>query len=142
MFYKHRGLCPVSEKEVCSLMFWIDLLIAFVVALIVASVLITMRNRRGSEETGRVWAGFWVVFLIILLAAWAGGLWLTPFGPLFMGAHWLPVVIVAVLTALLLLGLPYGDSPAKSPGASRGAKISFFALLIVLLGVVVLGYVG
>jgi hypothetical protein len=81
----------------------------FVVALIVAllvSVLFGYALRRRIPRKGFFW-----FFLILLLATWAGGMWIGPFGPTFRGIFWLPFVLVAVLVGLLLAAI----APRRAP---------------------------
>jgi hypothetical protein len=39
--------------------------------------------------------------LIILLASWAGGIWISPFGPILWGATWLPFLLSGLIVALV-----------------------------------------
>jgi hypothetical protein len=41
-------------------------------------------------------------FVIVFLASWAGGVWMTPLGPAGWGAYWLPFFLVGLMVALLL----------------------------------------
>jgi len=43
-----------------------------------------------------------IFFIIILLASWAGGIWLAPIGPPLWEAYWLPFLIVGLIFALVL----------------------------------------
>ena len=55
-----------------------------------------------------------VFFLMIFLITLAGGLWLRPFGPYYMGIFWLPFVTVGIIgSVLLFLAAP------KRPPANR-----------------------
>jgi len=40
------------------------------------------------------------------MASWAGGIWLTPFGPSIWGTYWLPFLIVGLIFALFLAAIP------------------------------------
>ncbi len=53
-------------------------------------------------------------FLLIFLAAWAGGVWVTPVGPPVWGVYWLPFVIVALLFTFLLAAVTLPESPPQS----------------------------
>ena len=97
-------------------MFFVDLLFALIVALILTLILVPLMGwrRPGYEAT---WRTAVFVFLLVFLFAWAGGVWLMPFGPTFYTVYWLPFVVVAVLYALLLLAA----APPRLPGSrSRG----------------------
>lgn len=41
-------------------------------------------------------------FVVVLLATWAGGVWLTPAGPMVRGFHWLPFLMTGLIVSLLL----------------------------------------
>ncbi len=61
------------------------------------------------------WAVWWIFFLIIFMTAWAGSLWITPVGPMLWGIYFLPIIVVALVAALLLA--------AVTPPDRRGRKI-------------------
>ncbi|MGA2090185.1 MAG: hypothetical protein ABSH12_01830 [Endomicrobiales bacterium] len=48
------------------------------------------------------WNSFLWFFLVVSIFAWAGGIWLVPFGPLWRGTSWLPIMLMGILIALLL----------------------------------------
>jgi hypothetical protein len=54
----------------------------------------------------------------------------------------LGLIVASLVLALLLLEPPLRDTLGRSPGEARGTKIRFFALLLLLLGIVILGYVA
>ena len=56
-------------------MFWIDLFIALIVAVILTLVFVFVVRRRGP------WESTFLFFVVVFLGAWAGGLWLKPVGP-------------------------------------------------------------
>lgn len=74
----------------------IEFIIVFFIALIIGSVFFYGLNRRGP------WGAFWVFLLILVLAAWAGRLWIAPAGPVIWGYAWLPVVFWVLFIALLI----------------------------------------
>jgi hypothetical protein len=68
----------------------------FLIALTIATVLsvtFALATRSRGGRTGFTW-----FFLIILMATWAGGVWLQPFGPAFGEIRWMP---------FLAIGLPF-----------------------------------
>ncbi len=77
-------------------LFVTDFLVALVVALVLGGVLVWVARRSGPFN-GVLW-----LFLLILLATWAGGIWLQPFGPVVLGVHGLTFVIAGVIVVLLL----------------------------------------
>jgi hypothetical protein len=48
------------------------------------------------------WGTFWLFFLIIFFASWAGGLWIKPVGPSFLGIAWIPTLAIAFFVALII----------------------------------------
>lgn len=76
-------------------------IVDFLIALIVTSVLGGLYfwgTRKSEPRKGLVW-----ILLVILLATWAGGIWLRPFGPLFLGTPWLAFITVGIIVVLLFL---------------------------------------
>ena len=93
-------------------MFFIDLLFALAIA-IVFTLIFAAGFRRHAVGPGLLF-----FLLILFLATWAGGLWVTPFGPVMWGASWLPFLLVGLFFALLLTALipPSGErSMAEEP---------------------------
>jgi MFS family permease len=72
----------------------------FITALIIAGTLSHLfaktLKRRGKRK------GFFWFFLIIFMITWAGGVWLTPFGPALLGIHWLPFILVGLVGAIVI----------------------------------------
>ncbi len=93
-------------------MFVLELLIAVAVALLLAAVLVFPLRRRGPGPL----EGLLFFFLIIFLAAWAGGLWLTPIGPVAYGVPWVGFVVVGVILALILAAAATPRRRLPKPG--------------------------
>jgi hypothetical protein len=53
-------------------------------------------------------------FIIVFLATWATGIWLTPVGPLIRGVFRLPFIFIGLLYALLLTAFVPTTHPPKS----------------------------
>ncbi len=77
----------------------IDVLFALVVALLCTAIIAA--GCRGHREAGLLF-GF---FILIFLITWAGGIWITPFGPLMWGVPWLSFLLIGILIAVLLAAL-------------------------------------
>lgn len=110
-------------------MFLIDLLFAFVVALLfflIFSVLIR-GHRTGSTLL--------VFFLVLLFATWAGGVWLSPIGPPLWGVSWLSFILVGLFVALILAALIPPERSAKKMGVEEAAVrvVSFDYLVSILI---------
>lgn len=46
------------------------------------------------------WTSFWVFFTVTFLASLAGGEWLSPFGPPFLGVYWMSFFVAGLISAL------------------------------------------
>jgi hypothetical protein len=122
-------------------MFFVDLLFALILALIITGIFVLALRTPGP------WGLWWVFLLVIFLAAWAGGLWITPFGPMWGTVSWLPFLITGLLVALILAAA----SPPRQPRTPRQAIAQeraeeaaflalnvFFWVLVVGLGVAII----
>ena len=89
-------------------MFLFDFFIALAIAGSGTAAFTLLFGRRGS------WASFPLFFLIIFLAAWAGGVWVTPIGPPMWEVYWLPFLVAAVLFAFLLAAVTPSERPPQS----------------------------
>lgn len=83
-------------------MFIIDLLFAFIVAIIFSSTLSVIFR---SDDKSEIGLSFFLIFLIILGLTWTIGIWITPFGPSLLGSFWLPFVFVGFLIFLLIAAI-------------------------------------
>ena len=86
-------------------MFIVDLFVALVFGLFIVWIVSLAFGTRGP------WGSLLWFFLVVSLFAWAGGVWLVPFGPMWGGIGWLPIIFMGILVALLLT--------AASPRTSR-----------------------
>jgi hypothetical protein len=128
------------------MVFLIDFLFAAVFAVLLTLIFSTLFRRKGPWSRGLVF------FLIVFLAAWAGGVWLLPFGPTLFGVTWLPFLIAGLFVALILAAaLPpqMTEEPSekkivlekRTDAVERKRFDAFFFLLIgALLIAVILGY--
>ena len=71
-----------------------EFLISLVVALVLC-VIFALVTRRRARKTGFVW-----FFLFVLMATWAGGVWIRPFGPALSDVRWLQFLVVGLLVVL------------------------------------------
>lgn len=124
----------------------------FVMALIVA-VLLTLAFAAVSG-TRRPRGGTLTFLLVILLASWAGGIWISPFGPILWGATWLPFLLSGLIVALIFAaaGRPAKEEstvelvdPERRRKELKSTRILLnaflYALLIILLVSIALRYV-
>jgi hypothetical protein len=77
-------------------MFIVDLLVALGFGLFIVWIVSLVFGTRGP------WGSLLWFFLVVALFAWAGGVWLVPFGPMWQGVSWLPIIFMGILAALLL----------------------------------------
>lgn len=102
----------------------------------------------------RPWTGLLPLLLIILLASWAGGIWITPFGPLLWGITWLPFLLSGLIVALIFAaaGMPEKREstvelvdPQKRQAQREGTRLVLnvfvSALILILLVSIVIRYV-
>ena len=71
-----------------------EFLISLVVALVLC-VIFSQVTRKRARKTGFVW-----FFLFVLMATWAGGVWIRPFGPAVSDVRWLQFLVVGLLVVL------------------------------------------
>lgn len=132
-------------------MLWVDLLIAAAVASFLAAALagvFAWRHPRKPE----LWPTALFLFLVLFLAAWAGGVWVRPSGPRLLGVAFIPFFLAGGVVALLLLA---AATPTRRPrnaeeeqeraeeAAAVGVAfgIFFWALLLSLVAVIAIRYV-
>ncbi|MGD2037867.1 MAG: hypothetical protein PVH28_08290 [Desulfobacterales bacterium] len=72
-----------------------EFLISLVVALVLC-VIFALVSRSNARRTGFVW-----FFLFVLMATWAGGVWIRPFGPALSDVRWLQFLVVGLLVVLM-----------------------------------------
>jgi len=77
-------------------MFIFDLLFAFICAWLIVWIVSFTFGTKGP------WGSLLWFYLVVFLFAWSGGVWLTPFGPVWRGIGWLPIIFMAVMVSLLL----------------------------------------
>jgi hypothetical protein len=125
-------------------MFISELLFALLIAFILAMIF-------GIGLRGYGWGiGFFLFFIVLFLVTWAGGIWITPIGPLWWGVPWLSFLFVGLLIALIMSALiPNRRRPVKGepPGeeVTRGdvlvaMDVFFWILIIALVVALVVGY--
>jgi thiol:disulfide interchange protein len=77
-------------------MFIVDLVVALAFGLIIVWLISIVFSTRGP------WGSLLWFFLVVSLFAWAGGVWLVPFGPRWWGIGWLPIIFMGFLVSMLL----------------------------------------
>ena len=100
-------------------MFGVHLLFALIVALVFTAILVAI-GRGGYERAN--WATLVILFGILFLTAWAGGIWLHPVGPTIWGAAWMPFVAVGFVVALLVAAISPNRRPRTVVQAEESAE--------------------
>ena len=86
-----------------------EFLISLVVALFLC-IIVALVTRKKVRRTGFVW-----FFLFVLMATWAGGVWIRPFGPTLSDIRWLQFLVVGMLVVLMFALF----APMKPPRGRR-----------------------
>ncbi|MFP4365237.1 MAG: hypothetical protein ACLFR1_15345 [Spirochaetia bacterium] len=124
-------------------MFVIDIIFALLIAFLFVGIIGFGLNRTGP------WQSIWTLFLIIFLAAWAGGLWIMPFGPILFGGYIFPFLFAGLLIALVLgVTIPTEPteyeiektSPPEEREAAKALDVFFWVIIGLLVVFVVFGY--
>jgi hypothetical protein len=130
-------------------MFFVDLLVAFIVAVVLTVIFATVFRNTGP------WGIWWVFLLVVLLATWAGGLWLAPFGPTIFDVAWAPFLLVGLIVSLLMAAVVPAARPpevahthreAVAEARAEQAAIATFSvflwiLIFSLIVIIALGYI-
>jgi hypothetical protein len=95
------GLRRVQEMVVAT-----QVVFALVLALSLG-ILVRFFLQRQTPRSG----GFFPFVLLLFLCTLAGGLWLRPFGPVYFGVFWMPIIAAGVFAALFL----YYTAPRRPP---------------------------
>lgn len=90
-------------------MFWTDLLFGLGVAVVLTAAFASTLRRRGP------WTSTALFLLVVFLASWAGGVWLTPIGSRLWGVAWVPFVVAGIFAALVLAGMAALVAPPRTP---------------------------
>jgi hypothetical protein len=111
--------------------------------------LFTLIFTKGCKRCGP-WDNALLFFIVLFLATWGIGRWVTPIGPVLFGFYWLPFLLIAVIISLLLAVM----APSKKPKTAKEAQdlayeevavekaldMFFWILIIVLLFSIFSGY--
>ena len=73
-----------------------EFLTSLLIALILSSAFALATRKRGRRS------GFGWYFLFILMATWAGGVWIRPFGPTWWQISWLPFLVFGLIVTFLV----------------------------------------
>ncbi len=122
-------------------MFWIDILVIVLLALLLSSVLTWGFRWRHPARIDAVGLSLLFLFLILLFSMWAGRVWFYPWGPVIYGTPWLAVLFIGLIVSLLILSLTTPHKPRLKPTEVEkisgeemiaGAVFSFFFWVLML----------
>jgi Ca2+/Na+ antiporter len=130
-----------------------EFLVSLAVALLVCALFV-LATRSSVRRTGFGW-----LFLFVLLATWAGGIWLRPFGPAWGEIRWLQFLIVGLLVVLLIaLFAPFKpprgrhDTLDQLQAIARQKELQqvayvtlgivFWVVLVILIGAIAIRYIA
>jgi len=116
---------------------FIDLLVATAIGLIITTIFAAIFKRRGP------WASMWLFLLLVLLASWAGGLWIAPFGPVVSDRYWAPSLVTGLLFALLMAAATPSYQVRHSSVENETAvtiSLFFWMLLLGLATIILIAY--
>lgn len=130
-----------------------EFLVSLAVALLVCALLV-LATRSSVRRTGFGW-----LFLFVLLATWAGGVWLRPFGPAVGDIRWLQFLIVGLLVVLLIaLFAPFKAPRGRHETLDQLQAIArekelqqvtyitlgivFWVVLVILIAAIVIRYIA
>lgn len=78
--------------------------IKHLIAALLTSLLLTAIFFIGFRKRGP-WNSFILFFFVIGLSSWAGGIWLSPMGPLLWGVYWIGFLVTGIVVALILVAV-------------------------------------
>jgi hypothetical protein len=130
-------------------MIFIDFVFAVTIALLLVLLFSLAFQYRGP------WNNALLFFAVVLMATWAGGVWLSPIGPAVGGFYWLPFLVAGLVVSLLLAATAIPSKPestvelvdpterrARRWAAGTALGIAFWVLMMLLLAAVFARYVA
>ncbi|MDQ6655649.1 MAG: hypothetical protein M3Y80_07545 [Verrucomicrobiota bacterium] len=117
-------------------MFVIDFLTAFVLSVAMTLLFAALFRRNGYRRFGDITG----LFALVVFASWAGGIWLTAFGPVLTATHWVPfgiAVVALLITAALVARSRAFRSDINPPdgrpgGVMRSATTAYFIITLLV----------
>ncbi len=88
------------------------------------------------------WGSLLWFFIVVSLFAWVGGVWLRPYGPIYWGVGWVPIVVIGCAIAILLTAVSprnpdhrfASTKHLKADIEARNASVDvFFWFLVIFL---------
>lgn len=125
-----------------------EIILAFLIGLLLAIVMVAVFRWQKPGAKG-YWSTLLFLFALLFVASWAGGLWISNFGPVGWGIRWLPFVVAGVVISILLLVLIPQRRPRTTEEAERQATLQtgmpgvvnvILWILIVALAISIVAY--
>lgn len=124
-------------------------ILALLIASIFASLLVGLLGRRGPGP----FSGLLFFLLLLFLAVWAGGIWITPVGPVAWGVSWVTFLVLGLVFSMLLAAAippikprslkrhkPSPEETVAAEAAEIAVDFFFWILIFVLLATIVSRY--
>jgi hypothetical protein len=111
----------------------VEVMTALAVAILLTAILAATLPVR------RLWRGWLLFFGVVLLSAWAGGVWLPPVGPSVFGIAWMPFLFVGLVIGLLLAPSTRRRARAAQERVRGEAKVPVETTFSVLIWVLMIG---
>ena len=117
----------------------LNLLLVFLIALVLAAILVYGFGRRGPGPA----SGFLFFLTMVFLATWVGSVWIHPIGPELWGVPWVPILIIGLIVMLIIAAVlapveneeiapdEEGVAPPTAPG--WGCGLIFWLLTAILI---------
>jgi hypothetical protein len=124
-------------------MFFFEFLVVLVFTLVLTAIFAVGIRRRTT------WNILLPFFMILFLATWATGIWVSPIGPMIRGIFLVPFLFIGLLYALLLTAFIPPSRPPRTP-REKARQVekeqetfavlnAFFWLLIIGLIIAIIG---
>lgn len=111
-----------------------NIIFSLIYAVIITAVFTLIFKKNGP------WDGFWLLFVLVLLASIGAGRWVSPIGPAAWGFHWLPGLIAAIIFALLVAAATPESKPDKRKVDEQtevnALAVNFFFIILIIILVI------
>ncbi len=128
------------------------LIAVLLMALFITAIAALVFRRRGP------WGTVWTFFLFLFLALWTVSIYIRNVGPVYWGIAWLPLLVSALIFALLLVSIipdanQWRDESLREPEASKVSTVEeirrttsrpghgglFWLMIVILIIAIVVG---
>jgi len=99
-------------------MFIADLILVFILSLAGTALLAYELKRSGSYTHGIIF----MIFLLMLLGIWAGGVWIVPLGPPILGVYWVSFISVGIFLTVFIMSMLSGSGKSARRSKNTGNR--------------------